>query len=102
MPNSIHFLEIYKDCKILKFIYHIPLQNPELVQDCFDVELPKPLKDYFKKVIHQHQHATRQKVYACNSTLVYKHCIFVHKLNRNTSQQKYGTICKNQKKKTLC
>ena len=49
LPEILPLHGIYKGSKILKLIDYISIQNALLIKYCFDDELPKPLKDCFKK-----------------------------------------------------
>ena len=62
--------DIYKNSKILKLPYYIALKNTLSIKDFFSEELSKPLNDRFKKLNHQHQHATRSSTH--NSIFVPK------------------------------
>ena len=77
LPEILPLHGIYKGSKILKLIDYTSIQNALLIKYCFDDELPKPLKDCFKK---------KKKVIVSLlvTCLPLKNCIFIHNKNVET------------------
>ena len=70
LPDATPLRDIYMNLKVLKLPDYIALQNTLLIKDFFNEDLPKPLKEHFKKLNDQHRHATRSSAY--NSIFVPK------------------------------